>query len=452
MWSRDGFTNLAVQTEADVGGNELAISDAANTVALVSHRRQLELRGSQAIIGPGVKIFPLATLSIEGGADGQVLTTNGIGVLRWATPAVSTTYNFRRGLTEAAGTVDLNFASNTEIGGVFVPPGTAPAGGLLVSAAGALTLEPATATVRGGGFVPPAGAAPNGGLGLAANGGLSLLAGSATVRGGCYVPTQPTPPAGGLTIAIDGGVSLNPGTNTIRGGCYVPPAGAADPPGLRIDVGGAIRTLVATGAEAQLGADNARPITSLVLQLGPVTGTGHPSLPTTYKTILGSIAELHRMIQGATGQLTIVGTFDASSATYEVTPVTGSPHPAGPLRVASQQTLGWFLIVDTEGMPTGRTDIPSVLMRPGDLLIGVEDAAQANTYHWGHLGIGQAQITASNVVVTAITGLNADNVQDALEELQVNKAEQPLLIDAVSLSGDGQASDLAVNIVDGGTF
>jgi hypothetical protein len=275
------------------------------------------------------------------------------------------------------------------------------------------------------------------------------------VRGGCYVPVQANPPDGGLTISPDGGISLNPGTGTIRGGCYVP-ADVADPPGLRIDGGGGIRTLAATTAIAQTGDDNARPITSQVLQLGPDPGRvlpGHPSLPTSNKTILGAISELHTMIQGATGQLTIVGTFDASSPTWEVMPITGSPHGAGSLQTASQQNLGWFLIVDTEGTPAGRTDIPSVLMREGDLIICVEDSAQANTYHWGHLAIGRGVITASNVVLTEIPTMpGIDNVQDAIEELEVKKAERPLLIDAVSLSGNGQTTDLAVNIVDGGTF
>jgi hypothetical protein len=90
-------------------------------------------------------------------------------------------------------------------------------------------------------------------------------------------------------------------------------------------------------------------------------------------------------------------------------------------------------------------------MVPGDMIICVEVAATPGTYQWGHLGIGQPQITASNVIVTPITGLNGTDVQEVLEELQTNKAEQPLLIGS-SLSGDAQAVNLEVAVVDGGTF
>ncbi len=484
MWSRDGFTDLTAHTGP--GSNELAISNGANVFPLVSHRRQVELIGDQTI-GPGVKTFPLASLSILGGDDGDVLTTNGLGLLRWG-PAGSagTVYTFGRGLTEAGGTVDLDFATTgpgiggvfvpttaptpplttpsglflnpgtgelrlaiagqATLGGVYIPGGLAPNGGLAIAADGGLTLLAATNVVRGGVFVPPQ-IAPAGGLAVSGLGALTLAQATTVVRGGVYVPPQ-TAPAGGLVINAEGALSLGPGTGTVRGGCYVPVGDAVDPPGLRIDpTSGALRTFAATQAEATLGADNAKPITALVLQLGPAPAT----LPTNAKNLVGAITELYAMVQAATGQLTIVGTFDA--AADFVSAITGSPHPDGvPLLPATQKRVGWFLLVDTAGTPPAGSNAPQVPMVPGDMVICVEDAAQANTYHWGHLALGQSQVTAANVVVTAIPGLTADNVQDALEELQVGKADRPLLIDNVSIIGDGQTSDLAVDIVDGGTF
>jgi hypothetical protein len=312
------------------GGNDLAINNGAGVVPLVSPSRQVELIGAQRITG--LKTFDLLSLSILGGAPGQVLTTNGAGALSWGAAAGpgGPTYNFRRGLTETAGDVDLDIAGNAAgaLGGVWIQP--VAASGLDLAAGGELSLAVATAGRKGGVFVPD-----NNGLVLGANGQLTLAIAQAGQLGGVSVPA-----GGGLQLT-----------------------------------GSALSVFAANRAEVSAGTDNAKPITALMLQLGPDPAT----LPTTAKTLVGAITEIHGVLARVSGVLTIVGTYDA--AADDVLPITGSPLQPGALPPASAARLGFFLIVDTAGTGTGNA--PPVAMVPGDMVVCVEDAGVAGTYRWG---------------------------------------------------------------------
>jgi len=62
-------------------GDELWIGDGTNVNTLISADRQGEIEGAQTI--NGAKTIDIANLHIEGGADGDVLSTDGTGVLDW---------------------------------------------------------------------------------------------------------------------------------------------------------------------------------------------------------------------------------------------------------------------------------------------------------------------------------------------------------------------------------
>lgn len=153
IYSAGGFTASPVH----VAGNELLVHNGATYVPLVSSMRQVELIGAQRITGR--KTYPLTALGIEGGTDGQVLTSGGGDVLRWDAAGMSYTWGI--GLSEALGTVRLNVAGPTanDLGGVFVQ-GQATSG-LVLQITGQLALAVAAAAQFGGVSVPA-----NGGLAL----------------------------------------------------------------------------------------------------------------------------------------------------------------------------------------------------------------------------------------------------------------------------------------------
>ena len=66
-----------------VAGNDLIISFGSANRVLIGAGRQVELIGAQTITGR--KTFPLAALSILGGAPDAVLSTDGVGNLSWVT-------------------------------------------------------------------------------------------------------------------------------------------------------------------------------------------------------------------------------------------------------------------------------------------------------------------------------------------------------------------------------
>ena len=292
---------------------------------------------------------------------------------------------------------------------------------------------------------PGGGNAPtyNFNIGLTETGGVvDLLPATPTVIGGVFVGA--TAASGLILTPASGALALAVATPTQFGGVSVPAAG-----GLELFGANGLRVFPATQAEATTGTDAFKPITATVLQLGPDPRT----LQTTAKTLVGAINEIAGILSTVTGLLTIVGTFNAAGpVANEVTPITGSPLAPGPLPVANASRVGYFLLVDTPGTPGAGSNAPQVPMVVNDMIVCVEAPPASSTYSWAHVKLGQAVIAATNVTVTAIPGNPANNVQDALAFLQANKLNSPLNVDANSLSGNGQATPLAVNVVDGGTF
>jgi len=359
FWSQGGFTNLPAHI---VGTNDLAIFDGAAYAPLVSPQRQVELVGAQTV--SGAKTFSLASLLLLGGTNGQLLSTTGVGgALTWVdAPSAGVSLTFGVGLTLTGTNVDLDPAppSGASIGGVSIPAG----GSLNVSAAGALTLNPATGAMLGGITV-------------------------ATITSG-------------LTLSGAGALALGLATPTQHGGITVP-AGTA----LTLTAG-ALGMGVANAPAIETGTDNILPITPLGLrgQLGlPLSG-----LQTTAPTIIPAINELKVAVDSLAGNLRFGGVYDvAGNAT---TPSTGSPFPAGPLVPATGAMTGWYLIASSPAAGVPGPLPPAGNYAPGDWLIVDNGPAYI------HLQLG----------ATAI------------------------IVDNVSIVGDGITTALTVALVDGGTY
>ena len=356
FWAEGGFNNMP----AHAGGNDLAVySGAAGYAPLVSPQRQVELIGAQTIVG--AKTFSLASFLLQGGTNGQLLSTTGVGgVLAWVdAPAGGVSLTFGIGLTLTGTTVDLDPATGTVIGGVSIP-----AGGSFTAPAGALTLLPATAAVLGGITV----ATVTSGLILSAAGALSLGLATAAQHGGVTVPA-----GSALTLTA-----------------------------------GALGMGVANAPAIETGTDNILPITPLGLrgQLGlPLSG-----LQTTAPTIIPAINELKIAVDSLAGNLRFGGVYDvANNAT---TPSTGSPFPAGPLVPATGAMTGWYLIASSPAAGVPGPLPPAGNYAPGDWLIVDNGPAYI------HLQLG----------ATAI------------------------IVDNVSIVGDGITTALTVALVDGGTY
>jgi hypothetical protein len=356
FWSQGGFSNLPAHI---VGTNDLAIFDGVAYAPLVSPQRQVELVGAQIVTG--AKTFSLASFLLQGGTNGQLLSTTGVGgVLAFVDPAPGgPTYTFGRGLTLTGTTVDLDFATGAAIGGVSIP-----VGGSFTAPAGALTLLPATAAVLGGITV----ATVTSGLILSAAGALSL---------GLATPAQ----HGGITVPGGSALTLT---------------------------AGALGMGVANAPAIETGTDNILPITPLGLrgQLGlPLSG-----LQTTAPTIIPAINELKIAVDSLAGNLRFGGVYDV--ANNVTTPSTGSPFPAGPLVAATGAMTGWYLIASSPAAGVPGPLPPAGNYAPGDWLI----VDNGPTYI--HLQLG----------ATAI------------------------IVDNVSIVGDGITTALMVAEVDGGTY
>src|SRR5262245_34218946 len=122
------------------GPSELYIGDGATVWPLVSSLRQVELFGDQTINGiktiGGTLIGAPANFQISGGVNGQVLSTNGSGVLSWLSLPQVTTVGAVAPATPAVGNLWFDTGSgvlNTWTGSAWAPA-TAPFAGITVNA------------------------------------------------------------------------------------------------------------------------------------------------------------------------------------------------------------------------------------------------------------------------------------------------------------------------------
>jgi hypothetical protein len=247
--------------------------------------------------------------------------------------------------------------------------------------------------------------APAGGVSLTFGRGLTLtgtlveldIATGAAI-GGVTVETVTS----GLILSGAGAVSLGLATATQHGGITVPGGSA-----LTLTAG-ALGMSVANAPAIETGTDNILPITPLGLrgQLGlPLSG-----LETTAPTIIPAINELKVAVDALAGNLRFGGVYDVAGNV--VTPSTGSPFPAGALVAATGAMTGWYLIASSPAAGVPGPLPPAGNYAPGDWLIVDNGPAYI------HLQLG----------ATAI------------------------IVDNVSIVGDGITTALTVAEVDGGTY
>jgi len=200
-----------------------------------------------------------------------------------------------------------------------------------------------------------------------------------------------------------------------------------------------IALTVATLAQIETGTDNIAPVTALGLR--DIMGLDVAHLTTTAQTVVPALNELKGEVDALSGPTRMVGTYDA--ANHTVTPSSGaSPAPAGNLQAAAAANTGWVLIVNVAG--TGAAPAPAIAMSPGDWLVSDGTA-------WVHIALSAPALVASNVDITAITGLTATDVQGALEDI-IAGGVVPVEINTATMSGNGTTATPLSALLDDGTY
>jgi hypothetical protein len=199
----------------------------------------------------------------------------------------------------------------------------------------------------------------------------------------------------------------------------------------------------ATTAQIGTGTDNVFPLTSAGLR--SQLGSNVTALTTTAQTVVPAINELAEQIDVLNAAIRFVGLVNATTGV--VTPVQDSPLAAGPLPAAAAANTGYMVIATVAGAG-GTGNLPAGPIAVADLLISSGSA-------WVLVPLNLGTIAAANVLLTAISGITATNVQDAVSELYtaIGDITDALHFDGTSIVGDGSSSDpYAVGEVDGGTY
>lgn len=408
------------------------VGDGTAVRVLVSATRQVEIAGAQTITG--AKTIDVANLHVTGGADGDVLSTDGAGDLAWIAPPRGVEVAASAPATPAAGDAWFN-TTNNELriwnGSAWILPnvtvGTTAPG---TPSTGKLWYNSTTHV-----------------LSVWSGSAWSAVTGNRSATGA----TAPTPAVTGDIWWSSTGPQVYDGSAwqaaTLPGFAGV----ATDPP---ISGNGTVATplSVDTASTAQInaGTDAVFPIDSAGLrtQLGAAVST----LTTTATTVVPAINELNTEISNIqdelaamTGALRFVGNFDADAS--EVTSADAGTLTVGSnLPAAASANEGWFVIVTEPGTPSAPA--PAVQMQIGDWIVSTGTA-------WIHVPLYHAAITAANVGVTAVDSQTWTNVQQALQGLftLASGAMTSVAVDGVSILGDGTVGDeLEVGTVDGGTY
>ena len=249
----------------------------------------------------------------------------------------------------------------------------------------------------------------------------TIAVGNLHITGGTNGQTLATDGSGGMSFvsAPPASINLAAGTSLSGNGLVATP----------------LTITVATSAQVTTGTDDVNPVTSA--RLRQLTGADVATHVTTAQTIVPAINELWNDIEALESPLTFRGTFNA--ATSQITPNTGS---AGPLPGAAATNKGDVYIVTTAGTPAAPA--PVVAMSVGDWIV-------SDGTIWHHLDLHQPATYASNVSVTAISGMTGTNVQAALAELFARPST--VEVDGTTIDGDGSSGDpLTVIGVDDGTY
>jgi hypothetical protein len=425
------------------GVAELYVGDGAVVRTLVSNLRQVEVTGDQSVAGEKTFTGTIVAadpshLDIGGGNAGDILSTDGAGVLDWIPPPKGV--HLTQPTTPEAGDIWYNSANNElrvyngsawVIANVTVAgaaPGTPTTGKLwynttthVLSVWNGTAWAPTTGNrAHFDDPGPPSGTHATGDIWFSPT-GPQYWDGSAwelaTLPGFAGVATQ-APITGdgqagtplGLTVATTAQIEADPATNNTN---------PITPQGLRTQLGLPVDDLETT-AQTVVPAIN---------------------------ELVGDITTLQQQLAAVAGALRFVGNFDA--AANEVTSAdTGTLTVGQPLPAASGTNQGWFVIVTDTGSVTLPGAGSATAMEAGDWIVSTGTA-------WIHVPLYHVAMTAANIGITAVDSQSWTNVQAALQGIftMLGDALTEVEVDGVSIIGDGTTSDpLEVAVVDGGTY
>lgn len=133
------------------------------------------------------------------------------------------------------------------------------------------------------------------------------------------------------------------------------------------------------------------------------------------------------------GEIVFAGTYSAASNTVATTTTAGAAAGltvGNPLPSAADTNNRYYVIVADSG--TGTAPAPTVALAAPDMLLSDGTA-------WTHIDVSNTVVTqqADAIGITAISGITANNVQAALEDLQADKVESasPTFTGDVTLNG-----------------
>jgi len=311
-------------------------------------------------------------------------------------------------------TIQLNAASETDLGGVVVPQTTD--GGIDLSTSGVISLKIASTTTLGGVKVGK-------GLTIDTDGTLNAADASTVYSDQVLMRT----PIVGIETAANVQEALQGIENQVQDRVEFV---LADSDGITCTVSPVVPGV--DGTTAKIAVAYADLTQKGIVQLtNDITGTSQ-SLVCTQAAIAG----LNAKVEALTGSSTLAGTYDSARGVVVQATVVGKAvgFVAGQqVPPASAVPDNYYVIVTIGGDkgPPGAV-IPAVYVQPGDWFIVQKEPGQVA--EWFCIDYENRNTTASLVAVTPIPGISASNVQTALE------AEATALwnrVDVITSTNDG---------------
>lgn len=403
-------------TDPSAGGNGMAgavFADflsvghggAINPTVLIGAERQMELQGLQTVLTgvANAKLWDLTNFKLAGGANGNVISTDGTGNLGFvslsslwddSSGVITNTSLLGTGRTGVGNDLRINPATNAEITAAtpdnikaVTPAGLRHVLGDLAS------LDTAAATL------------------VAAINGVDTR-----------IDTLET-----TVNTLDLGVTTN--ASLLGDGSST--------------AGQELRINPATALEVGTGTDNIKAITAL--RLREVTGNTALLTWATTQNLTTAINEIRDQVVVLQSGVQLVGTYNAPTNTV-VNPKAGTLLP-GPLVAAQPNMTGWYLNVAGFGV----TALP--IAGPVGTAMAPGDRVECDGTQWTHVDMGMSAMAANGVSFTPITtpAISATDVQGAIAQLN-SAALRSLNLDATNFSGDGVTTPLAIAEIDGGTY
>ena len=439
--------------------------------------RQVEIAGAQTITGD--KTIDIANIKITGGADGDMLTTDGTGDLAWtAAPPATVTVNaplsgtgtsgspitltVATGAQVSTGTNDVNPITSLTLRSVTgdlddldttADANLVAAINELVGNIGDLTTLDTTAQTDIVSAINEIFATADTALQTVSV--TTPLTGNGTAGNPIALGTVPINLGGTNATTAAAALDNLSATTTTDAGVLTRAAGT---PGVwslstvlsAVSVtapitgngtaGDPLALTMASAADITGGTNTTNPVSAAGLR--QLMGADVAALQTTATTIIPAINELLGDVQALMAGLRFVGTVTPGNV---FTPAAGGP-AAGltALPAADPDNEGWVAII-TGADATGVAPLPTVGMTAGDWVVSTGTA-------WIHLDLNLPATAAQNVSITTIAGSTSTNVQDALTEI-FGGGMVAVEVDGVSIIGDGTTGDpLEVATIDAGTF